>query len=141
MARYAIYQACLWPAHPFKRAPRAADTSSEMVRSFAVLLVLIPVAIVGYLYSVQMRGSNGSKPVTSRITEAQTAAVNVTFTQAAQALEQDRALNATYEGADLTSFGVTLARATPTSYCIQAAEGTTTYHEAGPGGAPTPGTC
>jgi hypothetical protein len=112
-----------------------------MVRSFAVLLVLIPVAIVAYLYSVQMRGTDGSKPVTSRITEAQTMAMNVTFTQAAQALEQDRAANATYEGADLSSFGVTLARATPATYCIQAVEGTTTYHENGPGGSPQTGAC
>ena len=112
-----------------------------MVRSFAVLLVLIPVAIVAYLYSLQMRGTSGSKPVTSRVSEAQTAAATVTFTQAAQALEQDRVLNATYEGADLTSFGVTLARATPTSYCIQATQGTTTFHEDGPGGAVKPGTC
>jgi hypothetical protein len=112
-----------------------------MLRSFALLLVLIPVAIVGYLYSLQVRGSGGSKPVTRQISDAAQAAATFKLRQADTALEQARSLNGTFAGADLSTIGVTLARADATSYCIQTGVSPLVLHETGPQGAVAPGAC
>ena len=119
----------------------AADPVS-VLRTAALLSLLAALATTGYLLAAQSH-SNGpaSRAASTAIAAAEQAAVGINLQQAAAALEQARALNGTYAGADLGGFGVTLVHADPAAYCIQAGSGTALYHEAGPDGAPAPGPC
>ena len=99
------------------------------------LLSLVLVLIVGaFLWSGQ---SNRSRSSSREIDQARQAATAVTFQQAASALEDSRAVNGTYAGTSLAGFGVRLARADGSSYCIESGG----LHLAGPGGAVLPGGC
>jgi hypothetical protein len=105
-----------------------------MARGVPLLSLVLALLLGGLLWSAQ---ASHSPAPDRRIAEARQAATAVSFQQAASALEDFRAVNGTYAGASLAGFGVKLARADASSYCIQNA----TSHLAGPGGAVQPGLC
>ncbi len=75
-------------------------------------------------------------------TQAQQAVASVNFMAAATQLELFRSENGSYVGATLpASFGVQVARADASSYCLQAGVGTAVQHYVGPGGTPAAGPC
>jgi hypothetical protein len=113
-----------------------------MTRSVGVVSLVVSLALAGWLVAAQMkREGPTAKAGSTAIAQANQAATTLTFQQAETALEQSRALNGTYAGADLAGFGVSLVRADATSYCVQAGQGAALSHENGPGGAPTAGPC
>ena len=105
-----------------------------MARGVPLLSLVVALLVGAFLWNGQMSGA--SSPDT-QVKQAQQTASAVTFQQAESALEDFRAVNGTYAGASLAGFGVTLARADASSYCIQAGGS----HVAGPGGAARPGAC
>jgi len=105
-----------------------------MARGVPLLSLVVALLVGAFLWNGQMSGA--SSPDT-QVKQAQQTASAVTFQQAESALEDFRAMNGTYAGASLAGFGVTLARADASSYCIQAGGS----HVAGPGGAARPGAC
>jgi hypothetical protein len=106
-----------------------------MARGVPLLSLVIALLIGAFLWSGQNGGSSTSP--NRRVEQARQTASAVTFQQAESALEDFRALNGTYASAPLAGFGVRLARADASSYCIQAGGS----HVSGPGGAVTPGPC
>ena len=80
---------------------------------------------------------SGSTSSNRQVEQARQTASAVTFQQASSALEDFRTVNGTYAGASLAGFGVRLARADASTYCIEAGGS----HLAGPGGTVTPGAC
>jgi inorganic triphosphatase YgiF len=111
-----------------------------MTRSLGMILLVLSLAVGGYLFAQQSK-SEGPTSTLARQAESQaTAAASATsFAAAAPALQAWYADHGTYAGASLPpAFGVTLARADGTSYCLEAAG----MHEVGPGAAaPQPGPC
>ena len=105
-----------------------------MARGVPLLSLVVALLVGAFLWNGQMSGA--SSPDT-QVKQAQQTASAVTFQQAESALEDFRAVNGTYAGASLAGFGVTLARADASSYCIQAGGS----YVAGPGGAARPGAC
>ena len=113
-----------------------------MTRSLGIVSLVVSLALAGWLVSAQMKNAGPSaKSASTAIDQANTAASALTFRQAELALEQAHAVNGTYAGADLNGFGVTLARADASSYCIQLTRGATVTHESGPSGPLVPGPC
>jgi hypothetical protein len=113
-----------------------------MGRSLGIVSLLVSLAVAGWLVTAQMKNSGPSaKAASTAISEANQAAAAVSFRQAEAALEQSRSMNGTYAGTSLDGFGVALVRADATSYCIQADQGASVYHDSGPGGSPAPGPC
>ncbi len=114
-----------------------------MARGLGIVSLLAALAVGGYLFSAQWRSSGPTSPAASTAVEAaEQVAAGVNLQQAATAMEQFRAANGTYAGADLGgSGGVVLLRADASSYCLQAASGAAVLHLAGPGGAPAAGPC
>lgn len=95
-----------------------------MLRTFALLVVLVPAAIGGYLMMAQNQsGSAGSGPSATVLNAAATA------------LEAQRRVTGSYAG--MQTEGVTVVRADGAGYCVEALG----MHLAGPGGAPEPGSC
>lgn len=95
-----------------------------MLRGFAVLTLLVPLAIGGYLFVAQSRSSTsgrGSAPA---------------LRAAAAVLEAHHRRNGTYAGIQELA-GVRIARADAQGYCVEALGS----HLAGPGGAPAAGGC
>ncbi len=110
-----------------------------MTRFIGLPLLLVTLAIGGYLYAKDMK-SNGptSPPVQQAITQASSAVAATNFEQADAAMQGFYAQNSTYAGAVLPpGTGVVLVRADAVSYCLQAGS----EHESGPGGGPQPGSC
>jgi hypothetical protein len=110
-----------------------------MTRSLALSLLLISLALGGFLF---VRSSQTSGPTSSVAqqaeTQAQQAASATNFDAALPALQAWYADHGTYAGVTLPpAYGVTVASADATSYCLQ----TPTEHLAGPGGAPAAGPC
>jgi hypothetical protein len=105
-----------------------------MGRGVPLLSLVLALLVGGVLWNAQ--ASQTPKP-NREIRQAQQAATAVTFQQAQVALDQFHALNGTYVGTSLAGFGVKLARADATSYCIQAGSS----HLAGPGGTAAAGPC
>ena len=108
-----------------------------MARGVPLLSLVLALLVGGLLWNAQAGHSPGRAQANRQIDQAQQAATAVTFQQAEAALEQFRALNGTYVGASLTGFGVELARADASSYCVQAGDS----HLAGPSGTVAPGAC
>ena len=106
-----------------------------MARGVPLLSLVLALLVGGLLWNAA--NSPGHAQANHEIAQAQQAATAVTFQQAAIALEQFHTLNGTYAGTSLAGFGVKLARADASSYCIQTAGA----HLAGPGGASKPGSC
>jgi hypothetical protein len=105
-----------------------------MARGVPLLSLVVALLVGAFLWSGQ---TSGSAHPDREVAQARQAASAVTFQQAQSALEDFRAVNSTYAGASLAGFGVTLARADASSYCIQAGGS----HLAGPGGTVQPGSC
>jgi hypothetical protein len=105
-----------------------------MARGVPLLSLVVALLIGAFLWNGQMSGSTSAD---RQVKQARQTASAVTFQQAESALEDFRAVNGTYAGTSLAGFGVRLARADASSYCIQAGAS----HVAGPGGAVQPGAC
>ncbi len=117
-----------------------------MGRVLGLPLLLVALAVGGYLFVVQTRGSSPSTLSPQSITQDEsraTAAVAAANLQGAGASMQAWfAANNTYAGATLPpGSAVFLVRADTSGYCLQAGAGPTAIHELGPGGQPTPGPC
>jgi len=110
-----------------------------MTRFIGLSMLLVTLAIGGYLISQQLKSEGPtSPPVQQAITQANAAVAATNFEQADAAMQGFFAQSGTYEGAVLPpGTGVVLVRADASSYCLQAGA----EHEAGPGGAPQPGSC
>ena len=105
--------------------------------------MLVTLALIGALAATQSStggpAAPAAKTVVSRAARASAAAG---FGQAGIQLQSYYADNGTYAGATLPSaFGVVIARADTSSYCLQAGTGPTAEHVVGPGGTPTAGSC
>ena len=110
-----------------------------MTRLVGLPMLLIALAVGGYLYATNAK-SNGptSPPVQQAITQAQVNVAATNFQGADTAMQGFFAQNGTYAGAVLPpGTGVVLVRSDASSYCLQAG----TEHEAGPGGQAQPGPC
>jgi len=114
-----------------------------MTRGLGLVLALISLAIVGGLMAMQ---SNNQGPTSATVNQAESQAVataaSAVFQPVDQVLQVDASQNGTYVGAELpVGSGVTLTRATTTSYCLDANLSGTPVHENGPGGSPAAGHC
>jgi len=108
-----------------------------------LVLALISLAIVGGLMAMQ---SKTQGPTSATVNQADSQAVataaSAVFSPVDQMLQVDASQNGTYVGAELpVGSGVTLTRATTTSYCLDANLSGTPVHENGPGGSPAVGHC
>jgi hypothetical protein len=114
-----------------------------MTRGLGIVFVLITLAITGVLFVMQDRSSGPASPAVTRVeSQALVTAAAANFAPADQLLQVDHAQAGTYAGAALPEgSGVTLARATDTSYCLETNLDGTFAHENGPGGSPAPGRC
>ena len=115
---------------------------TPVTRSLGIVSLLVSLALAGWLVAAQMKHAGPSaKAASTAIAEANQVAAAVSFRQAESALEQFHSLNGTYAGASLDGFGVALMRADASSYCLQADQGSSVFHEIGPGGSPVAGPC
>jgi hypothetical protein len=114
-----------------------------MSRSLGLTLLLISVAVGGYLFAAQSRSGGPTAPaVTHAETQAESVVAATNFQGADASLQAWYAGNATYAGATLPpGSGVVLVRADASSYCLQTVAGAAVEHELGPGGQPQPGSC
>jgi hypothetical protein len=110
-----------------------------MTRSVTLPLVLISLAVGGFLFVQQSKTSGPTSSVAQQAeTQAAAAASATDFEAALPELQAWYADHATYAGATLPpAFAITVARADATSYCLQAGA----EHLDGPGGRPQPGPC
>ena len=106
-----------------------------MARAISLVSLLVTLLVVGWMLTAQ-HGSNDRK-TSQEIAQAEQSASGVSFQQAQTELEAHHALDGTYAGAALAGFGVTVARADASSYCIQDASS----HLDGSGGTAAPGPC
>ena len=106
-------------------------------------LLLVTLAIGGYLFVQQTKTSGPTAPaVTQAVTQAEANVAGTNFEAADASLQAWYAQNQTYAGATLDpSYQVTFVRGDASSYCIQTAAGQALEHEDGPGGQPQPGGC
>jgi hypothetical protein len=107
------------------------------------VLALISLAIVGGLMAMQ---SKSQGPTSAAVDQAESQAVATgaaaVFQPVDQMLQVAASQSGTYVGAELpVGSGVTLARATTVSYCLQANLNGTPVFENGPGGTPAIGHC
>jgi hypothetical protein len=119
-----------------------ADWAS-MTRAIGLLLVVISIAIGGGVTAMQ---SKTQGPTSAAVDHAESQAVataaSAVFAPVDQALQVAVSQTGTYVGAELpVGAGVTLARATAASYCLEANLSGTEVHEYGPGGSPAAGHC
>lgn len=115
-----------------------------MTRGMFGIVSLLIALVLGAGFWMMNARSNGPTSQTAQRAETQarveTASLN--FSQASLQLETFHAEHGTYVGAVLpASFGVTLARADASSYCLQAGTGTSVQHFVGPGGQAVAGAC
>jgi hypothetical protein len=121
----------------------AVPADKGEVRGLGLILVLISLAIVGVLMAKQ---SKSAGPTSATVNQAESQAVSTAalavFQPVDQVLQVDASQAGTYVGAQLPpGTGVALARATTTSYCLDATLSGTPVHENGPGGTPALGHC
>ncbi len=107
------------------------------------MLALISLAIVGGLMAMQSKTQGPtSAAVDQAESQATATAASAVFSPVDQVLQVAASQSGTYVGAELpVGSGVTLARATPTSYCLAANLNGTPVYENGPGGSPAVGHC
>jgi hypothetical protein len=122
--------------------PVSADTEG-VTRGLGLVLALLSLATVGGLLAAQ--GKNQG-PTSAAVTQAESQAIataaSAVFSPVDQLLAVDVSQTGTYVGAELpVGSGVTLRRATTTSYCLDATLSGTPVHENGPGGSPAAGPC
>jgi len=114
-----------------------------MGRTVGLPLLLVSLAIGGYLFVAQSKTSGPTSPAVQQdIQQANSAVAGTNFQAANSSLGAWFAANGTYAGATVDpSFQVQLVRADTSSYCLQSVQGTTVEHENGPGGTAQPGPC
>jgi hypothetical protein len=114
-----------------------------MGRSFGLPLLIISLAVGGFLFVRQAQTAGPSSTVAAQAESDATAAGTATDFAAAQpVLQAWFADNGTYAGASLPPvYGVVVARADASSFCLQAGTGPGATHELGPGGQPQSGPC
>jgi hypothetical protein len=122
--------------------PPAADTRG-VTRGIGLILALVSLATVGALLAMQGRSDGpASAAVTHAESQAVATAASAVFQPVDQLLQVDQSQTGTYVGAALPAgSGVTLMRASPTSYCLAATLSGTPVYENGPGGSPAVGHC
>ena len=110
-----------------------------MTRSLGLVLLVLTLAVGGYLFVQQSKTDGPTSAAAQRAeTEAAVAASGTSFAAAVPTLQAWYAEHGTYAGASLPpAYGVTVVRADATSYCLQAGG----LHELGPNGSPEPGSC
>jgi lipid-binding SYLF domain-containing protein len=110
-----------------------------MTRAFALPLIVISLAIGGFLFVRQAQTSGPTSSVAQQAeTQASQAAAATDFSAAEPAVQAYYADNGTYAGLSLPpAFAITVVRADATSYCLQAGN----EHLDGPGGQPASGPC
>lgn len=106
-----------------------------MIRLLGVVSLLVSLAAAGWLLSAQLRTTERELPAAA--TTAANTAASVNLQQAASALESAKGFGGTYADVDVSGFGVRIVTADAAGYCIEAGD----LHVAGPGGAPSPGSC
>ncbi len=112
-----------------------------MTRSLGLVLLVLSLAVGGYLFAQQAR-TNGPSSQVARQAESQAtaAAAATSFDAALPTLQAWYADHGTYAGAVLPpAYGVALVRGDATSFCLQSADGQS--HENGPNGSPAAGPC
>jgi hypothetical protein len=119
-----------------------ADTEG-VTRGLGLLLALLSLATAGGLLLAQGKSQG---PTSAAATQAESQAVataaSAIFSPVDQVLQVDDSQSGTYVGAELpVGSGVTLVRATASSYCLEANLSGTQVHEDGPGGTPAVGPC
>jgi hypothetical protein len=109
-----------------------------MTRGFGMVMVVLTLAIGGYLFAQQSKSVGPSQEAQQAETQAVAAGAATSFAAAAPALQLWFQDHGTFVGATLPpSYGVVVAKADAGSYCLEAGG----MHEVGPGGAPEPGAC
>jgi len=113
------------------------------VRSLGIVSMLVALVIGGYLFVASSKTDGPTSTVAAHAeTQATGEAAGVDFEAAIPAVEAYASEHGTYAGASLPpAYGVTVARADATSYCLEATVGTAVEHLIGPGGSPAPGPC
>jgi hypothetical protein len=107
-----------------------------MTRAFGVISLVVALAVGGFLYTSQSKTTTPEAQQVETQASAATSATN--FDAALPALQAWFVDHGTYAGVTLDpSFGVTVARADATTYCLQSPD----QHLAGPDGTPAPGPC
>jgi hypothetical protein len=126
---------------PLNRGLRAADTSRVTIRGLSLVVLVLALAIGGYVFARQAQTVGPTSEVAVEAREDASAAVATVNLQAAvTAVEEQFAQSGTYVGARVSpALGAVVVRADNVSYCLQDAAGT--QHVAGPGGALQPGPC
>ena len=111
------------------------------VRALGFVSLLVALALCAWLFRGQARETGPTSELGARAsTQAAQGAAATSFQAAAPALQAYFAEHGTYEGASLPpAYGVVVARADATSYCLQTANGT--EHVVGPNGTPAAGPC
>ena len=114
-----------------------------MSRTVGLPLLLVSLAIGGYLFVAQSKTSGPTSPAVQQdIQQANSAVAGTNFQAASASLQAWLAEHGTYAGATLDpSLTVQLVYAGATSYCLQSNVGTEVEHEIGPGGQVQPGSC
>ena len=114
-----------------------------MSRTLGLPLLLVALAVGGYLFMAQSKSTGPSSAVVTQAeSQAESFAAGTNFQAAGQTLQAWYAESGTYAGATMApGAGVTLVRADATSYCLETGAGTAVEHETGPGGQPQPGPC
>ena len=112
-----------------------------MGRSLGLPMLLVSLAIGGFLFASQMKAQGPTSPaVTQAETQAIQGVASTNFSAADEFLRAYFVEHDTYVGAAVDpSFGVTLVRTDATSFCLQGGAGAAVMHELGPGGAPAAG--
>src|SRR5919204_6515873 len=112
-----------------------------MGRTLGIPLLLVSLAIGGFLYVSQLKSSGPtSAAVTKAETQAEVSVAGTNFQAADASMQTWFADHQSYAGATLDpSYQVAVVRADATSYCLQTAAGSAVEHEVGPGGQPQPG--
>jgi hypothetical protein len=112
-----------------------------MTRSLGLVSLLVALAIGGYLFTQQSKTDGPTSAAAQQEeTQAQVDASATSFNAALPTLQAYYADHGSYVGASLPpAYGVTVARADATSYCLQTLDGST--HEVGPNGKPQSGPC
>ena len=114
-----------------------------MSRGFGLVAVICSLAIVAALMALNARENGPTSQMAQQAeTQGKAAVSSLNFAQAATELEAYHAENGTYSGAALPpAFGVVVARADVSTYCLQAGVGGATQHFTGPGGPAAVGPC
>jgi hypothetical protein len=112
-----------------------------MTRGLGLVLLVLSLALGAYLFAQEAKTEGPTSPAARQAeTQASVEASAETFNAALPELQAWFSDHGTYAGASLTpDYGVVLAQADATSFCLQTSDGSA--HEVGPGGSPSAGAC